>query len=177
MLGFNIILINGLIGSGKDTLGDILVKHRGYKKISLAGTLKKDTSKKYGFGEALCHTQQGKKTLIEREGKTVRELLIIESEAAKLLDSGVFADKCVKEILSQDCKNIVISDFRFPQEYSRISSVFGGSVKTVKVIRPGVVAENLDSEHALDTFFFDAKILNDSTLENFTEKVINEEFF
>lgn len=171
-----VIMANGLIASGKDTLADTLVKYKGYEKFSLATVLKEFTSKKYGFNEQLCYTQKGKNIVIPWAYRSVRQLLIIESEKAKENDAYFFANACIKSILSSGCKKIVISDFRFPEEYHRFKEVFA-DVRTVKVVRPGNVVQDFASEHQLDDFVFDLEIMNDSTLENFEEKIISNNFF
>jgi hypothetical protein len=171
----NVIMASGLISSGKDTLADLLVKFKGYKKFSLASVLKKFASEKYGFDENLCHTQEGKKTIVFA-GKTVRELLIIESEAAKAMDKYYFADKVIKCILQDDSSKIVISDFRFPEEYLRFKEFFS-DVKTVKVVRASVKPQDFASEHQLDNFLFDLEISNDGSLKDFENYIISEFFY
>lgn len=171
-----VLLLNGLISAGKDTVADILVKHKGYKKFSLASILKHRTSRKYGFDESLCNTQEGKKSIVKSAGKSVRELLIIESELAKSKNKYFFTDYVIVDIVNQDCEKVVISDFRFPEEYTRLTEVFS-NVKTAKVVRPGVVVQDFSSEQQLDHFFFDEVIFNDTTIENLTNMIVSEDFF
>jgi dephospho-CoA kinase len=161
-----IIMLAGPISVGKDETANFLVSSQGYIKFSFAEALKEFTSKKYNFDTSLCHTQEGKRSIIKSEGETVRNLLIREAGSWRDLDENVWIDIVIDRILKETdtTQKIVISDFRYPNEYLEIKKVFDDTT-TVKIVREGVDISDLESEHLLDRFVFDTILFNNGTKE------------
>jgi hypothetical protein len=164
-----VVLLSGYIGAGKDFIADYLVNMKGYYKFSFADSLKDFTSKKYSFPKAFCYTHEGKEmpyTFENGDIVTIRDLLILEGAEQRKINENVWIDYIIERILKEtpeDAK-IVISDFRFPNEYYEMKKRFEGTV-SARIYRDSIVPANLESEHLLDEFIFDLPILNNGTKE------------
>ena len=168
-----IIWLSGWAGAGKDTIAAILCKKYDYKRIAFADSLKDIVAKKYNFQRGLCDTPEGKNSVVESAGKTVRELLIRDSAEAKEVNINVFAEHALEKILASKQKNFVISDWRFPHEIAFImSQLLDADHIQVRINRPGLPALEDPSEHALDKWVFDTHITNNN-LRNLEKDVVN----
>lgn len=80
----------------------------------------------------------------------------------------------IHEINSADTTpTIVITDFRFKNEYYKMLTTFGrGNVKTVRIKRGDALSIDDRSETELDDFKFDYYIRNDGSLEEFKTNLI-----
>ncbi|HEY9703574.1 MAG TPA: hypothetical protein V6C58_14090 [Allocoleopsis sp.] len=176
-----ILMLSGYSCSGKDTLADFLVKKYSFCKLSFADSLKKLVISKYSLDPELVYTQEGKKSEIlirkvngiEVYSKiSVRNLLILEGMEARKSDPDIWTKKVIDQIeLHKDYSRFVISDFRFPNEYKLLKEKYNGYVKTIRISRPDILISKDPSEHQLDYFIFDYAIDNDSTIDNFFNKV------
>lgn len=178
-----LIGLSGYARSGKDTVGDYLVKHHGFKKVSFAEPMRQallalnpivglrldtdarvqDVIAEYGW--------DGYKE--SRYGNEIRELMqrLGTEVGRKQFGEDFWVDKASKLIdtyLWQDM-NVVITDMRFVNEAKAIEALGG---QTWRIERDGVVAANAHvSETALDTYGFDQLIRNDGSLDDLYEKV------
>lgn len=170
-----IIMLAGPISVGKDETANFFVSKKGYVKFSFGEALKEFTSKKYNFDTLLCHTQEGKKSVVESQRETVRNLLIREAAKQRDINENVWIDIVIDRILRETDtdQKIVISDFRYPNEYLEMKKVFDDTT-TVKIVRQGVDISDLESEHLLDRFVFDEIIFNNGTKEDLCHSL---EFF
>lgn len=131
-----IIFIRGFAGAGKDTLGGCFTEHHGFKRFAFADSLKHMVSEKYGVDIAVLHSQEGKRLVCEANGKTWREILISEAAAARDKDPDVFAKMTAQAIFASGGRRIVLTDWRYPNEYSIIRGAFPDAlITTVHVIR------------------------------------------
>lgn len=170
-----IILISGYSKSGKDLFADYMVKSFNFKKYAIATSLKQMVAQKYNIDHNMTVTQEGKNTIVYN-GLTVRELLI--NYAAELKDSvnqDVFIADMYKRI-STESDNVVISDFRYINEYEYLCRQFYKNDKDTKVVT--VRIDRFDkspvdslSETQLDNFKFDYYIVNRSTIYEFYCKI------
>lgn len=168
-----ILLISGKANSGKDTVANYLVNNFSFIKFAFADELKFFVSKKYNIDKSLLFSQQGKKKLVT-DTLTVRDVLIKEAMSKKLQDNNYWVNIIIEKISKLDNKkNIVISDFRFPNEFSELSKLYS-NVITINVIRDKG-SENINdiSETSLQDFSFDYKLNNNSTLENLYKNTDN----
>ena len=94
-----IVWLSGWAGAGKDTIAAILCKKYDYQRIAFADSLKDIVAKKYNFQRGLCDTPEGKASIVESVGKTVRELLIHDSAEAKKENINIFAENALEKIL------------------------------------------------------------------------------
>jgi len=178
-----VILLSGYIGSGKDCVADFLVFNKDYKKFSIADSLKIATAVKYNFKLSHCYTQEGKKLPYKLDDDTIvtiRDLLVIEGARARVINENVWINDCIKRIYKETEKNdkIVISDFRFPNEYNVFKNSFGpDNTKCARIIRDSVIPYNLESEHLLDNFIFDKQIHNNNSKEELYYNLRYGDFF
>jgi len=156
-----VLWLSGFAGSGKDTVAAILCKKLDYYRVAFADMLKDYVAEKYRFNRILCDTVEGKNTIVAL-GKTVRELLIEESAAAKTNNLNIFAEQALRKIIGSGQDFIVISDWRYPHEYEFITKALGPTVDhtTIRIVRPGLPSLSDPSEHALDVWPFELTILN-----------------
>lgn len=153
-----IVWLSGYAGAGKDTIAAILCKKHDYYRVAFADILKDMVSLKYVFPRELCDT--GKDTSI-RGGQTVRELLIADSARAKTENINVFAEHALHKIIASGKQRIVISDWRFPHEFTYIKeNLPEANHVTIRITRPGLQSLLDPSEHALDDWVFMKTIEN-----------------
>lgn len=162
----HIILLSGYAGSGKDTVADILLIY-GYKKYSFAENVKKYSSSYHGFLYDLTQTQEGKTALVRsvktNEVKTVREFLISDSFINKTInnDQSYWAKQLSKDILQSAPDKVVISDWRYIEEYEHLKIIFPeADFLKVRVKRAFVKPMADPSEHQLDLVDHDIEIDN-----------------
>lgn len=170
----SIVMIAGKAGSGKDTLADYLVSNYNYEKISLADSLKHMVCKKYNLTKDHVYTREGKRkqvTVMDNGNKitTVRNLLIKESYLKKEHNPDfwvdILLDKLFKINKTYKNKRIVIPDFRFPNEYSKLYQYFS-DIKTINIYRTDHEMINDESENSLINFLFDYNFLNNTTKQD-----------
>jgi hypothetical protein len=139
-----IIGITGSAGSGKDTIGDILVRNLpNWEKVSFAGHLKDVTALLFGFDRKMLAGETPEDREIreqpdpywsEKMGKDFTPRFALQFFGTNLLRNqlhqNIWVDCLEKKILESD-KNIVITDVRFPNEIDMIKSV-GGEVWRVE---------------------------------------------
>jgi dephospho-CoA kinase len=182
-----IVLVAGYSCSGKDLLCDYIVsKCSNFVKLSFAGELKKYVAETHKFDYNLTLTQEGKKTLINNT--TVRNLLIYHATQERLKNNNIWAIKLAEKINFMDklknlreandpLDNIIISDFRFPNEIDYIRNNFNGKIITVKINRSDESPVHSNTEYQLDNFKFDYTIDNKSDINNFYKQIMNTLYF
>lgn len=169
-----VIGLNGVARSGKDTVAKILHDLYGYNRVSFADRLK-----------AVAHDSGAR---IELAGITVDIGEFVDEvgwEAAKehldvrgylqglgmAVRTHLYANAWVDAAFAQASPGkIAVPDMRFPNEYEKVRSLGG---VTWRINRPGTVAAlGHISDTALDTFDFDAVIENDGTVLDLADKVM-----
>lgn len=179
-----IIGLNGVARSGKDTLAEILRSLYGYQTASFSDMLNKalialnpvvllrpeseDQMSEHGWTRYA--------TLIEavgyeraKEVPEVRSLLQrMGTEVGRnLLGQDIWVDALFKNLLGE---KVAITNVRFPNEYDAVKSR-GGVVW--RVDRPGFEPANDHiSDRALDDYSFDARIYNDGSVRDLADKVM-----
>lgn len=140
-----IIAFCGLIGSGKDTAADILVKEFNFQRESFAGTLKDAVAAVFGWPRHMLEGQTA-------ESRQWREE--VDAWWAKKLDMPNLTPRWVLQYwgtdvlrkhfhndiwlyslenkLRKNTKDIVISDARFPNELDMISNTGGHIFQIVR---------------------------------------------
>jgi hypothetical protein len=159
-----IIWLSGWAGSGKDTMAEILCKKLDYHRFAFADSLKDIVAQENNFPRSWCDTQEGKKIVINADGQTVRDMLIQKSFEMKKLNQNIFTEKEYLKIVEgqAECNNIVITDWRYKHEYSYFKALFPlAQHTTVRIIRPAIESADDPSEHELDDWSFDFRIIND----------------
>lgn len=174
----SIILLAGKAGSGKDTVANHLVKNYSFKRFAFADTLKEYVSNKYNIPLHILFTQEGKKKkyIVDNKTVTLRDLLIKDGAEKRQENINYWVDLVIEKIKAEPLtQDIVISDFRFPNEYIRIKEFFSELAPVLVVRENG--CENIDdlSETSLNLFVFDRVIFNDRgiyDLEKFIDNVL-----
>jgi hypothetical protein len=182
-----IIFNCGFINSGKDTLGQQIIKNWiNYKRYSFADTLKDIAAERYGFDRILADIRNEKdKPRPEYDGQSIRDLgrkiwFEIKERNPTML-SEIVALKMKEDLKNDSAMNFVITDFRYEFDYDTIIKYFGKeNTLTVRINRNGIQIPNEDKEpeeFALKNFKFDIYIDNNGTFEQLWEnfvKSVNE---
>ena len=192
-----IIGINGKMGSGKDTVAEIINKllitngETPFENKKFAGKLKTIASILTGIPVEKFEDQEFKKSLLAPEWGTVKEnslnsitpfndtkfnhLMSVRELLQKLgteaMRDGLHTNVWVNALFA-DYKltkpNWIITDMRFPNEMEAVKDRGG---LTIRITRPDSAKESHISETALDDAKFNYEILNDGTLEDLVKKV------
>lgn len=171
-----IIAISGKIGSGKSTLTNYLKKvYPDIQEKFFAEKLKRIVAILAGVDYNLTLTQEGKNIYIPEFDLTIGEMC--QQIGTNVLRKHFKDDIWIKSLFS-DFKNgetYVISDCRFKNEAEALKKM--GAV-IIRVNRPNnPIAEksgrdlNHISETDLDDYDFDYVINNDSTYDDFLQKI------
>lgn len=119
-----ILMIKGFSGSGKDTFGQCFVQNYDFERFAFADSLKVLVSQKYAIDEHNLHSQVFKQQLCPQTGTTWRSILIEEAKIYREQDPNIFATMCASDIEASNCDRIVITDWRYPNEYNVLRSAF-----------------------------------------------------
>ena len=198
---FPVIMLSGRKTSGKDTLAERLCEKHYFSRCAFADYLKRLCSRLLtNLGVELetdmfTDPVKKEKLLLDRNGKpfvfamksgrknmTARQFLqYFGSEVGRdmihehmwiipmaMLIKNVMNDP---DPINMNNRGVVITDCRFPNEYSVTKSLLEGTqavIHTVRIDRPSL-PERTDlhiSETAMDDFRFDRVIVNDGTIED-----------
>ena len=163
----SIIVLRGFSNSGKDYVGQILCDKYNYKRFAFADSLKKIVAKDFNCAIEQLHTQEGKLEICKTDSskRTYRQILIDEALRLRKIDTGIFAKHCCKEIHGLDLQpnNIVITDWRYPNELQILRSMFPEyTVTPIHIVRNGQLQSPVDdiSEYHLLNRVSDYTIIN-----------------
>ena len=196
-----IVAINGKIGSGKDTVGEIIRYLISYKKNGgawsyptgfktniqytessweikkFAGKLKTIASILSGIDVERFEDQNFKKQSMSSDwNMTYREFL--QKIGTDALRDNLHEDVWINSLFAD--YNSTIETFRGGRKWiitdlrfpNELNAIKKKNGITIRITRPNTSANSLhSSETALDDFEFDYEILNDSTIYNLIEKV------
>jgi hypothetical protein len=165
-----VYLLSGWSGSGKDTLGRILIERYNFQRFAFADVLKEMVAAEFGFPVEWAHTETGKQTVISDAGKTVRQLLIQRGQEIRNEkgDLGYFARGVATKIQNlmysnNPAEGVVITDWRLPVEYETLCQCLQYPIVKVRVQRWGQGTSPVgdsETEHQLDTWTFDCIVHN-----------------
>jgi len=195
-----IVGICGLQGTGKDTIGSILVNKYGFKKLSYASALKDIISLIFGWDREMMEgtTVESRKWREQVDKWWALRLNIPNLTPRYVLQyfgTDLFRNHFHNEIwvavvekqLTQ-YKNIVITDCRFPNEISILKKYNGFLIKVSRGIMPkwytdynnnlitSSTLENLNihpSEYSWINQEFKYEVINDGSIEDLEEKIFN----
>jgi len=166
-----LIGFTGLKGSGKDTAAHFLVE-RGWKRLAFADPLKEVCRHLFNFTERQLHGDLKEEPdtfwrVTPRQVFTYIGTEIVRDRIGPFLSVGEDL-WCLnmRQRLSLEPGNVVITDVRFDNEVSLIRSL-GGVI--IRVVRPGLEPSEHVSEHG--NFNVDETIINDSTVYELHKKV------
>ena len=162
-----IIGVAGPARAGKDTVGDYLVKYKGYKRFAFADPMKDMICALLGWQRE--HLELAKDEHIASLGYSPRELLqTIGTEWGRdTLNKHFWVDATFRQIANLHegaWAGVVITDCRFENEASRIRKE-GGIVTHISRSNAPVVAEHV-SEAGVSMKGSDCKLYNEDTIED-----------
>jgi|SRR5579872_5425097 len=183
-LQITLIGITGRKRSGKDTIGEYLVKKCGFKRIAFADALKEACKIIFGFDNEQVYGDL-KENVDDYWGHSPREILqIVGSELFRdrlpelchNIHNDIWiksVERQIRNLYNQGYNKFVITDARFDNEIDFIKK-FNGF--TWKVIRPCLMSidnhsNTHQSEISIDNFICDYDFINDSTIANLYDKV------
>jgi hypothetical protein len=139
-----IIGLCGLIGSGKGTVADILVKNYNFTKISFADKLKDAVAVMFGWDRQMLEGDTVESRVWREEvdffwtremGEEITPRLVLQKFGTECMREGFYDEIWVsfvkKELLLRRNQNFVIPDVRFVNEIKMINGM-GGKVWRVK---------------------------------------------
>lgn len=140
-----IIGICGLIGSGKGTVADYLVKHHNFVKISFADKLKDSVATLFDWPRNLLEgdtvesrnwREKPDQYWSNELNKPISPRYVLQVFGTECMREGFFDEIWVsmvkKKILEQPDVNWVIPDTRFPNEVEMIKSIKGQVFRIVR---------------------------------------------
>ena len=169
--------ICGKAGSGKDTIGDYLVKNYGFKKTALADPIRRIVKDVFVLDDYTVYNRVGREQVLKNwPNWTVRKLLqIIGTEMFREhIDDAVWVKSLWYRIQSDPNSNYVVTDCRFPNELNFFKEHSKkGEFICLKVKRPGHDGNVGVSGHASESYDLqgDFEIINDGNFESLYNKV------
>jgi hypothetical protein len=168
-----VLMLSGYMKSGKDTVGDYLCENYGFTRFAFADVLKDEVSQIYNIERSLLDTQEGKASTVLKSGghpfksriaififslfgktTTIRRILIKHGQKRRKENVSYWVDKVSKKIKGSNVLRAVITDWRFPNEYTRLREE-GWNIVPWRIHRwsePPLIDE---TELALDNFVTD----------------------
>lgn len=157
-----IIVLTGWSGAGKDTVADILQENYNFKRCAFATPLKDTAAALFQFPREWADTQEGKlkRWKVGYQEKTIRDILLdIARLDRQRFGADVYASEVVRFLENENTnqnKNIVITDLRFPNELQCIQEFqkkYNCELEIWRVKRKGQIESpvNDPTEHYLDT--------------------------
>ncbi len=173
-------MLRGFSCSGKDFVGKILSEKHNYYRFAFADSLKKYVADKYNCDISILHSQDGKKQICNSDSqmRTYRQILIDEALELRNMDPGIFARQCCDDIRLSGHKYVVITDWRYINEYDIVSQLFSDfTIIPVHIISKNQLISPIDdiSEYHLEYRNNDYVLYNkmDSSIYEYIERLIN----
>lgn len=168
-----IIGLSGYAQSGKNTVAGILIGLHKYQNRAYADAIRDAVYSlnpviKEGFTVQSIVNAYGWENSKVTFPEIRRLLQVMGTEVGRsMFGENVWVDKAMEGLEITD--RIVFTDVRFPNEALAIKQMMG---EVWRIERPGVLAVNTHvSEHALDTWNFDAVIQNSEGVDGLIRKV------
>ena len=175
----NFIALSGPARSGKDSAAEYLIKNHGYVKVSFAAPIKEALYRlnprvnldgmtgvslkvgvdAYGWDGLKTHAPEIRE-LLQRFGTEV---------GREMFGDDIWVNIAINEALKHE--KAIFTDCRYPNEADAVRAI-GGQIW--KIERNGVEPANSHtSEHAMVDYNFDKKILNNGSLEELNDQLVN----
>jgi dephospho-CoA kinase len=166
-----IVLLSGWSRSGKDATASLLMEEHGFRRFAFGDALKADVAEKTGLPLEQFHGPKDRPIYV-RGTTTPRDLLIKHAKEARDTDPDIYARRVAAEIAFVDCPKIVISDWRYRNEFDFLSSTFPDrQIVRVRVDRRYVVQGTDPSEHDLDDEPMDAVLKNNGSIADLRDNL------
>ena len=198
-----IIGICGLIGSGKGSVGDILVE-QGYKKVSFADKLKDGVATIFGYDRAMLEgdtdesrswREQPDEFWSKETGRTITPRIILQEFGTDCMRNGYYDGVWVsllKQHILDNPGDYVIPDVRFRNEQDMIRELSGQIWRIQRGDVPEwygcAMLDNTTGGNLMEAYDihsseykwidlnnkFDTTIYNNNTLDQLKQLVLNE---
>lgn len=165
-------MLSGWAGCGKDAAAALLVEEMQFDKLAFATELKQDVSEATGLPLELFHSHTKKDEILD-SGQTPRSLLLAHALKARAKDPDIYCRMVKDKILERRMNRVVISDWRYKQEYEFLDKELGNQYLILggRIIRSGLKASADPSEHDLDKGVFEFTIHNDGSISDLRDKL------
>lgn len=182
-----IIGIAGKMGSGKDTIADVLVARYGFRRISMADAIRAECASAIERGRAPDGCPDDIRQIVERDGwgpgmvyakptvVSMRRLLQYWGTEHRRAQDPDYWVKRTREALGSIAGPVVIPDIRFANEAALVREL-GGQVWIVRRSQADATRDPAAHSHISEQFCdqytrWDAAIQNDGTLDDLSVKV------
>jgi len=160
----SIIAVTGHIGSGKDTLAEIIIRSDPrYERVAFADTLRDVAKLVFGLTDSELNDRVLKEqTLTRWPHQSPRSILqLLGTEAMRSIWPDVWVEAWKRVVKNKT--RVIVTDLRFMNEAQAVRDMGG---KIVKVIRGGCHGDRHRSEREIDMLAVDYIILNNGSYED-----------
>lgn len=179
---FTVIGLTGPAGSGKDTVGDILVRNHNFVKIALADPLKNGISAMFGISNDVLNYRDLKEKphplLCNRTPRYVMQTLGTEWGRNLIADDiwTRIADQTIKKYKKNafdlNINGVVITDIRFESEAKWFRSISNNLWHIKRNDNPYHISSDHISENGIKMLDEDWSILNNFSIDEL-ERMVN----
>jgi hypothetical protein len=174
-----LVLLSGWAGSGKDAAAALMVEEMCFIRHAFADSLKHDVATRTGIPVATFHSYAKNKPFTNPPpaeyptSQTPRDLLIKHAITMRSTNPDIYAEQVAADILTSHEMRHVISDWRYPNEYSHLHGATGFTVLRGRIVRSTVIPLNDPTEHYLDEEPMDFVIQNDGSISDLRDSIKN----
>lgn len=167
----------GKAGSGKDTVGDYLVKQYNFNRIALADPIKRLVEDVFVLDKHTVYDRIAREQPLDRwPSWTVRKLLqFIGTELFREnIDDAIWVKSLWYRICDDSKNNYVVTDVRFPNELQYFKdNAKNGQFVSLKTVRKGCDGSVGLHGHASEAYDLEAQYVleNNGTLEDLYNRV------
>lgn len=175
-----IIGISGKIGSGKNTVSELIQKHSSVKfeETAFAKKLKQIVAMLAAVPYETTLTQEGKNIVIKEYNRSIGQMLqdVGTNAMRDHFDKNVWINACLLEIKNNP-GNYTITDCRFKNEAQELKNTGAILIRVNRKNNPIALNSGRDLNHPSETDLddytgFDYVVTNDGSLEDLEQQVI-----
>lgn len=168
----HVIGICGQARSGKDTIGDYLVKEYGFRKIAFADKLKQLLNNLFFLTHNQLYDGDAKEAVDPHWGKSPRQLMQEVGDTMRNVHPEIWIKQVVHYVDAISDVDFVVSDIRYKNEFDAIKKIGGTMWRVVRPDAPRIKTNGHTSETEMQTIpdeAFDAIIVNDKIIDTLKE--------